>query len=350
MINQDRTCLERIEFNGRRLLLLLFCERDAFFCRILVSLVTGAVLVFPAGPALAQPNPSAGKEPPPGTAQAYSTEAGPATLPTGNPCQLDVSITSTYVGAGDVKFQAATDGRSHALSENADVRARIALNDQWSVLLGLGSENIFLNSVTGAPVPDQIHTVRLQPGLEYRVNAQWTAIASVGPAIYNLQDIHGNDVGLAGMVLTVYQFRPDLRLLLGASFNPDGDIPVLPVGGVHWDIKPNLALDLIMPKPRVIYQVASGLGVFAGGELNFVTFRTGDNIETKTGVAGFNNALGSYRDIRVGAGAEYNLNHRFSLSLEGGCSVGRQIDYSRIDSTLKFGSAPYVEGGLKIRF
>ena len=40
----------------------------------------------------------------------------------------------------------------------------------------------------------------------------------------------------------------------------------------------------------------------------------------------------------------------FSLSVEGGYSVGREIDYKNIGQTVTFDPAPYVQAGLKYRF
>jgi hypothetical protein len=352
-LKQDRPCFEPAESSRRRssLLMLGGCNACSWLMQMSFSFITVAVsVVFPKAALAQQPYPAASDDLQPAAAKTFSTPAAPPSQPN-DPFHLDFSFASTYVGSGDVKFQGNTAAHSDgAFSQTADLRAQISMNDQWSVLLDLGSANILENSVAGAPVPAQINTLTLQPGLEYLVNPRCTFSAIIGPALYNLQNLRGSDVGLCGSVWVNYRLNPDMNFVLGVNFNPSRDIPVLPVGGVHWQIQPDLALDLIVPKPRVVYKVASGLSVFAGGELDLITFRTDGDIETKTGVAGFNNALGSYRDIRVGVGTEYYLNPQFSLSLEGGYSVGREIDYSRIDSKAKFDSAAYLQVGLKVHF
>jgi len=59
---------------------------------------------------------------------------------------------------------------------------------------------------------------------------------------------------------------------------------------------------------------------------------------------------GTYRDFHLGAGVEYEIVRGLSLSVEGGYSVGRQIDYQRIDQTVSFDPAPYAQAGLRYRF
>lgn len=88
----------------------------------------------------------------------------------------------------------------------------------------------------------------------------------------------------------------------------------------------------------------------AGADLNMTTFRTGDTLGTALTLPQYNDALGNYRDIRIGLGAGYRFCSSFSAELEGGYSVNRQIDYTRIDERVKFDPAPYVRLGLNARF
>jgi hypothetical protein len=64
----------------------------------------------------------------------------------------------------------------------------------------------------------------------------------------------------------------------------------------------------------------------------------------------YNNGLGTYRDFHVGVGADYRILRNLSASVEGGYSFAREIDYQRIDETLHFGDAPYVQAGFRIHF
>jgi len=54
--------------------------------------------------------------------------------------------------------------------------------------------------------------------------------------------------------------------------------------------------------------------------------------------------------IAWGDGAEYRFCKDLSLAIQGGYSVGRQIDYSRLNETVSFADSPYVQTALRWRF
>ncbi len=106
----------------------------------------------------------------------------------------------------------------------------------------------------------------------------------------------------------------------------------------------------MFPRPVIIYRPMPKLSLFAGGDFKFAVFRADSNQGDKLGQPRYDNALGTYRDFHLGAGIEYELVRGLSLSAEGGYSVGRQINYRRIDQTVEFDPAPYVRAGLRYRF
>ncbi|MHB9075043.1 MAG: DUF6268 family outer membrane beta-barrel protein [Desulfobaccales bacterium] len=269
----------------------------------------------------------------------------------GNRTNLNVFVDSSYVGSGNVKYGATTRGKSDAFSLTLGLNAQIPLQDKWIAELGLGSDNLFLNSVAGAPVPDQINTMRFSAGLGYRFNQKLTVVAMLSPMLYNLSDIHSNDLGFAGMVRAEYRVNPDLLLAFGVGFNPDSEYPVLPAAGLIWNIRQmNLTLNLMFPGPRLIYHATPNLSLYAGGRMVAATFRTESDQGDKIGVPRFNNALGTYRDFHLGGGVDYQIIRGLMFSVEGGYSVGRQIDYTRLNETVTFDPSPYIQASVKGRF
>ncbi len=266
-----------------------------------------------------------------------------------NRWNISVSMDYSYVAAGDISFEG-SKGNSDAQSLNASLRAEIPVDDQWFVPVGIGSRNLFLGTVAGAPIPDQIDTMGLAAGLGYHLNEQWTFVGSVGPQFYRLDDIGGDDVGVAGMVRATWRWKPNLTLAFGIAFEPDNQVPALPLAGLRWDIRTNLTLNLMWPGPALIYHVDKRFDVFMGAGGNFTVFRSDPNLGNRIGQPAFNNALGTYRDFHLGAGAEYRLLRGLSLGIEGGYSVGREIDYVRIGQTVSFDPGPYVRLNLRVRF
>jgi hypothetical protein len=319
-------------------------QRTTALLIALSSLLKGAPAAQDSQPSESQPPTPAG-----GSQQDFATAIA-FTPREGNRSRTIFSVDYSYVGAGQAKFQGTKQGNSEAQSLNASFAGAVPLNEKWFLPLGLSSANFFLDSVAGTPMPGQIHTLRLTAGLGYRPNERWSISASLGPGLYRLSDLETSDVGLGGMIHAIYRMRPSLTLAFGIGFNPDSDVPVLPAAGARWSIRTNLVLNLMFPRPVLIYRVAPKLNLFAGGDIKFAVFRAEHDQGDKLGQPRYNHALGTYRDFHLGVGVECQIVRGLSLSVEGGYSVGRQIDYKRIDQTVTFDPGPYAQAGLKYRF
>lgn len=212
---------------------------------------------------------------------------------------INASSDYSYVAAGDVSFRG-VKGNSDAQSVNANINAQIPLDDKWFVPAGIGSRNLFLGTVPGAPIPDQIDTLGFDAGVGYHLNQQWTFAGSLGPRFYRLDGVDGDDLGVGGMVRATWRWKPNLTVAFGIGFEPDSQVPVLPAAGLRWDIRTNLTLNLMWPRPALIYRVNQRVDVFVGGGGNFAVFRADPNLGDKIGQPAFDNALGTYRDFHIG--------------------------------------------------
>jgi hypothetical protein len=253
------------------------------------------------------------------------------------------------VDAGGVNFNGAK-GNSGAQSANANLSAVAPLKNGWFIPMGLSSRNLFLGQVPGTPIPSTIDTLGLNAGLGYHINDQWTIAGAAGPRFYRLDSVDSSGLGVGGMVRATYKWTPKLTLAMGVAVDPDRDVPVLPLAGLRWEICSNLTLSLMYPRSGLDYRVCPKLSVFAGFSGNFTVYRAEDDLGNRIGMSQFNNGLGTYRDFRVGAGVEYRMARGLSATVEGGYSFDRELDYQRIDQTVQFGDAPYVQAGLRVRF
>lgn len=287
---------------------------------------------------------------PPGGSTGESPSALSYTPRPGNSLRLTAAVDYSYVAPGRAQFEGVKYGNSQANSATVVVAGAIPLSDQWFVPVGLGSANFFLDSVPGTPFPDQLHTLRIHAGLGYQLNDQWTLTAAIGPCLYRLDDLGTDDIGISGIVSAVYRARPNLTFAFGVGFISDSSVPVLPAAGLRWDIQTNLTLNLMFPRPVLIYRADPRLNLFVGADIKFAVFRADDHQGEQIGLPQFDKALGTYRDFHVGAGAEYEIVRHLFVSVEGGYSVGREIDYIHLDETVKFDPAPYGQAGLRYRF
>jgi hypothetical protein len=268
------------------------------------------------------------------------------------PPLVDVTLESSYTSAGKTKYRSANFGDSDAYNVNLGLSARTPLNKQWIIPLELRSQNLYLGSLAGVPLPDEIHTLQFGTGLGYRPNDRWMFMARVSPMLYKFSDVGRNDVGVgvSGGLTAMWNYSPSLKFMFGVMFSPDSDIKVLPMAGFDWAINDQLDLRLMFPKPGLIYTPNDRWRVYVGADMNVVTFRTSDSLGTSIGQPQYNDALGTYRDIRIGAGVGHHFSKTLSVDANAGYSVSRQIDYTRIDERVKFDPAPYMRLGLRMSF
>jgi len=267
----------------------------------------------------------------------------------GGEWRMGLSSDYSAVAAGGVNYDG-VKGNSGAQSASANVTAEVGLNDKLFVPMALMSRNFFLGTVPGAPIPGQIDTLGLSVGLGCHLNEQWMIAGALGPRIYRLDSVDGGDIGIGGMVRATYKWQPNLTVAMGFAVEPDRDVPVLPAAGLRWGIRTNLSLSLMYPRSGLDYRLNSRLTLFVGFDGNFAVFRGDQDLGDKIGKPQFNDGLGTYRDFHAGVGAEYRIMGGFWAFVQGGYSFDRELDYQRIDQTVKFDSAPYIQAGLRCRF
>ena len=263
------------------------------------------------------------------------------------PPRFDATLDSSYTAAGTTEFRGAHLGDSDALNYSLGLSARVPLNAQWIVPLALRSQNLSLGTLPGVPSPGDIHTLQFDIGLGYRPNDRWMFMTRITPTLYKLSDIGSNDRSASGSLMATWSYSTSLKYMFGVMVSPDSDIQVLPMVGAEWAISDQVDLRLTFPKPRLIYRPDARWRLHLGADMNMTTFRTSDSLGASTGLLQFNDALGTYRDICIGAGIAYRLGNALSVEVDAGYSVSRQIDYTRIDERVEFDPAPYA--GIKLR-
>jgi len=261
-----------------------------------------------------------------------------------------VSANSGWDAGGAAKFDGARLAGSDAFNYKLQAGTQFPLNSNWFLTVDLLSDNFSLEQVSGAPIPEDIHTLRFNAGVGYRFGDKWTFNALVSPSLFRLDDVGGNDVGISGGVLARFHATQSLTLSFGIFGAPDSDVPVMPMAGARWVINDHYTLEAGMPKTRLTYLIDSKWALYVGADLNGAVFRTDDDLGTKTGYPQYNNAMAVYRDVRLGVGAGYEIVHGLRAELEAGYSVYRDLDYFRIDDSVRFEPSPYVRLALNARF
>ncbi len=263
--------------------------------------------------------------------------------PPGNPLIVSVTPDYSFVDRSNVADGSAS-GKSGAQTADLEIETEIPVSDRWSVPVDFQSANIFMNSVPGIAVPENINTIHFAAGLAYQFNTHWSAAFTAGPAIYRYDDLSIEDVGIAGELRVTYQVSPDLDFYLGADYEMDGKYPVLPAAGIKWKVNDHFLLDLRLARLEADYLANDQLSFFIDGNTDYEVFRANSHLGNQLGIPSFNNAVGTYEDFHGGLGFRYQFNPGLSLSAEAGYSFGRNIEYDRIDHhSIYFDSAPYAQ-------
>jgi hypothetical protein len=264
--------------------------------------------------------------------------------------QFDVTLSASHTFAGKADFEGAKPGDSDASEVGLNLRASAPITDVWSWSFGVRSQNFFLDSLAATPIPDDIHTLGLAPGVSYKVDPQWLVTAFAGPTLYRFEAVDSGAIGVTGGLFATYRANPNLQVTFGLAVTPDSDIKVFPIVGVRWQINDQFTLEAGVPKTRLSYTLAPRWTLYGGLDMAGTTFRTAKDFGDATGLPAYNNALATYRDIRIGAGVGYEILEGLRAEIEAGASVYRRIDYTRIDTQVEFDPAPYVRLGLNYRF
>ncbi|MGV3775030.1 MAG: DUF6268 family outer membrane beta-barrel protein, partial [Verrucomicrobiales bacterium] len=241
-------------------------------------------------------------------------------------------------------------GDSDATEVKLGVRGGAPINSEFTWNWGVSSENFFLDTVEGVPIPEDINTIHLMTGLGYRLNGQWSLNALVGTSLYRFEDIDSDTFGFYGGMFATYRANPSLTFNFGLMISPDSDLPVFPAAGVHWLIDERFTLEFGVPKTRLSYRLDPKWTLYTGLDTAGTTFKTSKSFSDELGTSRYDDALASYRDVRVGAGARWQVINGLRAELEAGASVYRRIDYKDLDEEVEFDPAPYVRLGLNYRF
>lgn len=267
------------------------------------------------------------------------------------PPPLEVKMESSYTLGGETEFRGAKFGDSDAFNASLSLSAFWQLSEEWSIPFELQSQHLSLGSLAGVPLPDTINTLEFGLGLGYRPNDRWTFMARVNPAFYKFDDVGGNDIGFSGGLMAEWQYSPSLKWMFGVMWQPNNAMPVIPFIGLDWQINEQWELQLTFPKPRLIYSLNDKWKIHAGMDLVLgTTFRSSDTLGTSISLPQYNDALGSYSEVRLACGVGYQLSKSLSLEAEGGYAITRDIEYKDIDDKVTFDPAPYVRIGLRYEF
>ncbi len=229
------------------------------------------------------------------------------------------------------------------LGSAAYLRAGVAYDSYWFV----GAE--------GLPVPPSLQELTVVLGADVSLSDHWLMRLEVMPGLYSdFGDIGWEDVNAPFNMGFTYLVNERLQWAFGFQVNFMSDLPIVGGAGVRWQVSDYWTLNLMVPRPRIEYQAAEGLTLFAGCEFRGGSFRVAEDFGEGLDREELNGALIDYREYRTGAGLSW-LAHRgegleLSVDVQGGVAFGREFDFHRTAIDMDSDPAPYASIGAKAKF
>jgi opacity protein-like surface antigen len=262
-----------------------------------------------------------------------------------------IDAESWFVGGARVRGGGSQTGSFDELGTT--LRGVISPQIGQDLLLRLGAEwqRLAFGVTDQAMVPSELHKVNALIGLDYQLNDEWLLRADLKPGIYSdFEDVSWRDVDAPLLIGGLYLVNADLQWLFGVRIDLRSEYPVLPALGVRWRFADAWTLNLLMPNPRLEYDLNDRVKAYlnVGAELSTAT--VGDHFGDHRGRSDLNHARLDYTEIRVGSGFSWNIRPLMTVEADAGYLVYRRLNYSDQDLTIRSVPAPYVRVALQLRF
>lgn len=259
----------------------------------------------------------------------------------------DLKLDYSFVGEAQTHFNGQKRGNLSEHSGHLRYDLFRKMTDSYGWRVGIGYDETALSVPTGVPVPDRMEAITLRLGDQWQFADQWTFRAGIEPGIYHDgNDVKWRDVNAPFYAGVTYEVNPDLTWMFGLRVDVWSDIPLLPGAGVRWKFADDWTLNLMFPKPRLQYAVNDCLTAYVGGDYRGGSYRTSQNFKVNR----LNNEIVDHREIRVGAGADWNITGRLTGELEAGYVCYHRFEFDNKDVTVKADPAPYVSASLRFKF
>lgn len=242
-------------------------------------------------------------------------------------------------------------GNMDALHTKVGWLGTIRAGESHSWLLGAEWSGSRFAVAAGVPVPSEVHGLALKLGGEWRFADRWLARFEVDPGIYSdFADVSSDDLNAPFAMRLAYSPSTNLTWVLGINVDLRSGQPVVGGPGVRWKFAPDWTLNFIMPRPRIEFAANDSLSLFAGGELRGGSWRVAEDFGTRVTLAGLNNEIVDYREIRLGGGARWKLGQKWSAHFDAGWVMDRRFTFDRQNLLLNGDGAPYLQVGFLARF
>lgn len=184
----------------------------------------------------------------------------------------------------------------------------------------------FLSGPTTADVPAQTYDLGLELNYARKLNDSWGIHLNANPLwATDFSNVTSDAFRLLAGGLLTFQADEVTKLVAGISYLDRPDLNFLPIAGLKWMVTEDLALDILVPRPRIAWRIKKEADeeqwLFLAGEVGGGSWA----IERDPHLA---DRMG-YQDLRWTGGIEYRQPSGSRGVLEAGYVFNRKIEFER---------------------
>jgi Domain of unknown function (DUF6268) len=248
----------------------------------------------------------------------------------------------TYVGEASVQ----RSNKEVQDYDESDVILQLVLTPRVKLgvlRLGVQWERFSFGLPQHAPLPNTLQSGALVLGLDTQLSDSILFRFEAQPGFYGTTDFTSDNFSVPFLAGGTYIYNPNLQFIAGVSVDVERKYPVIPSAGIRWRFARQWVANVVLPAPRIEYELNKSVTLYAGGLFKETNFRVPQDFgNTHGGNTSLNGAVLTYSEVRTGVGADWKLTSVLTVSGEVGYQPYRSFDYYR--ANIRFhenGSAPY---------
>ena len=241
----------------------------------------------------------------------------------------------------------------HGSELNTGLKYAASLQVSKDLLLRIGAEwqRFSFMPPRASATPATLQQASAIVGFDYQLAEQWLMRAELQPGMYgDLSKLDGRHFDAPLLLGFVYLIDADLQWLIGLRVDFRSQYPVFPAAGVRWKFDDLWTLNLMLPNPRLEYDMSSKLQAYVGAEILAGTYVVGNHFGDDRGLPQLNHATLDYMELHLGPGLSWKARPNLTLEADAGYVVYRSWDFFDQYINPTSHPVPYLQLGVKARF
>lgn len=240
----------------------------------------------------------------------------------------------------------AMSGKIEIIESSAEYSYEFKAFDKLPVKLSIDNNYIGIeDSLDTLELP--AHLVSLTTDIEttlpfFHFNKTYLRIG-ISPSFYGDDwDFKASAFRIPSRYFLIYQPDHQWTFLCGVAVYPEFEYNILPILGFIYKPNDKLVFNIIPERPNITYLLSDRFSLFAegGSSLNKEFEVTRDNLK---------NIVLKYREIHLGGGIKFKLNHYIQASVSAGGMFNRYLEYKDSQGKVNMKNGLYTEFRIEIR-